>query len=214
MTNHASVPTEGLSQGGPVENTDRHLWPQTSVPGAREESIHVTASGGIGINVGGKVIVMPLPAWHEAAEAYLRVFAYDGGKSVTSGSSAGASEERICRSPLARTPILYTDTVQGKEVHRDDLWAVTTAELNALEDRHSPEPGGEGHVPSDVRAAIEDYNSLLRTFHSVAGRYGRSTTWEGLQARIKEVLDEHHTTWLRVVHPEGLTPTKEEKHGS
>lgn len=38
----------------------------------------------------------------------------------------------VCVSPFATRPILYTDTVRGKEVHRDDLWAVTTEELNAL----------------------------------------------------------------------------------
>lgn len=39
----------------------------------------------------------------------------------------------VCNSPLARRPILYNDSVGGLEAHRDDLWAVTTKELNALE---------------------------------------------------------------------------------
>jgi hypothetical protein len=36
------------------------------MPGAPEESIHVTQDGGIGINVGGLVIVKPLK-WHRLA---------------------------------------------------------------------------------------------------------------------------------------------------
>jgi hypothetical protein len=64
--------------GGPCENTDRHLWPQVSDPGAETESIHVTAQGGIGINVGGYVYVKPLREWHKLAggkEAMLPVAA-------------------------------------------------------------------------------------------------------------------------------------------
>jgi hypothetical protein len=50
-----------------MQNTDRHLWPDVTAPGAPDESIHVTATGGIGINVGGLVIVKPLREWHRLA---------------------------------------------------------------------------------------------------------------------------------------------------
>ncbi len=40
----------------------------------------------------------------------------------------------VCRSPLATRPILYTDTLSGDQVCRDDLWAVTTEELNRMQD--------------------------------------------------------------------------------
>jgi hypothetical protein len=53
--------------GGPCMNTDRHLWPDVSDPLAERESIHVTAQGGIGINVGGYVYVKPLREWHKLA---------------------------------------------------------------------------------------------------------------------------------------------------
>uniref|UniRef100_A0A6M3LRX1 Uncharacterized protein n=1 Tax=viral metagenome TaxID=1070528 RepID=A0A6M3LRX1_9ZZZZ len=36
----------------------------------------------------------------------------------------------ICYSEYATRPILYTDTINGTQVSRDDMWAVTTAELN------------------------------------------------------------------------------------
>lgn len=38
----------------------------------------------------------------------------------------------VCQHPLATRPILYTDTVGGKQTLRDDLWAVSTEELNSL----------------------------------------------------------------------------------
>lgn len=39
----------------------------------------------------------------------------------------------VCISELAMRPILYTDTVNGIQTCRDDMWAVTTEELNKLE---------------------------------------------------------------------------------
>ena len=49
------------------ENTDRHLWPETSPVDAPEEKLFVTSAGGIGINIGGHVIVRPLREWHRLA---------------------------------------------------------------------------------------------------------------------------------------------------
>ena len=52
------------------ENTDRELWregdPESSMS-YYEPSIHVTADGGIGINVGGTVYVKTLREWHSLA---------------------------------------------------------------------------------------------------------------------------------------------------
>jgi hypothetical protein len=47
-------------------NTDRELWRERDA-----DSIHVTARGTIGINVGGEVIEMSLKDWHAAGEEYL-----------------------------------------------------------------------------------------------------------------------------------------------
>ena len=46
----------------PAANTDRELWRETDDYYA--PSIHVTAGGGIGINVGGTVFVKPVREWH------------------------------------------------------------------------------------------------------------------------------------------------------
>lgn len=37
-----------------------------------------------------------------------------------------------CKSCLATRPLLYTDSIKGQQVCRDDMWAVTTEELNKL----------------------------------------------------------------------------------
>jgi hypothetical protein len=50
-------------------NTDREIWrgPDEGCGDYYADSIHVTKQGGIGINVGGRVIVMPLRDWHALA---------------------------------------------------------------------------------------------------------------------------------------------------
>lgn len=42
-------------------------------------------------------------------------------------------KEGVCYSKYATRPILYTDAIGGRQVCRDDMWAVTTEELNSLE---------------------------------------------------------------------------------
>jgi hypothetical protein len=54
------------SNEAPKQNTDVELWREP--PGDYyANSVHVTAGGGLGINVGGTVIVKPLAAWHALA---------------------------------------------------------------------------------------------------------------------------------------------------
>lgn len=55
-------------QTATCENTDREIWrgPDEGNGSYYADSIHVTRSGGIGINVAGHVIVMPLRDWHRA----------------------------------------------------------------------------------------------------------------------------------------------------
>jgi len=47
--------------------------------------------------------------------------------------------------------LLYTDTIQGKQVLRDDMWAITTDELKALEQE------------AVLRARIEEHISYKNT---------------------------------------------------
>jgi hypothetical protein len=55
---------------GPVKNTDRELYREdTGDPAGSyyENSVHVTESGDIGMNVGGLVIVQSIATWHAQA---------------------------------------------------------------------------------------------------------------------------------------------------
>jgi len=63
------------------------------------------------------------------------------------------SDMTKCSSVLATRPILYTDTVGNEQVCRDDLWAVTTDELNALK---SAEPSAR------ERKLVEALQSIAR----------------------------------------------------
>lgn len=53
-------------------NTDREIW-RKDPTSFYSPSIHVTESGGIGINCGGHVIVAPVDKWHAAGEKLLCV---------------------------------------------------------------------------------------------------------------------------------------------
>jgi len=53
-------------------SNDREIWREK--PGDYySDSIHVTESGGIGINCGGHVIVAPVRMWHEAGNKIMAV---------------------------------------------------------------------------------------------------------------------------------------------
>lgn len=52
---------------GPFKNTDRELWREREGD-YYSPSIHVTEHGGIGMEVGGYVIVMPIGRWHALAK--------------------------------------------------------------------------------------------------------------------------------------------------
>lgn len=54
-----------------MRNTDREIWREREGD-FYADSIHVTEGGGIGINCGGSVIVMPLRKWFEAANSLSR----------------------------------------------------------------------------------------------------------------------------------------------
>lgn len=49
-----------------------------------------------------------------------------------------------------------------------------------------------------IAAALNDYNSLLRSCYAVAKRNGADTNWEPLRRQLFAALDKHHGTWLEV----------------
>jgi hypothetical protein len=58
--------TGGGNVDGSAQNTDKELWREIE-DDFYSPSIHVTADGKIGINVGGMVYVKTLRNWHELA---------------------------------------------------------------------------------------------------------------------------------------------------
>ncbi len=72
-------------------NTDRELYrePDKGNGSFYSDSIHVTAGGGIGINVGGTVIVRSLKTWHKLALA-----AQSFGSTLHVGQAASSNGER------------------------------------------------------------------------------------------------------------------------
>lgn len=58
-----------MTQDNACKNTDREIWrgPDEGNGSYYADSIHVTESGSIGLNVGGHVIVRPIREWHRLA---------------------------------------------------------------------------------------------------------------------------------------------------
>lgn len=69
---------------------------------------------------------------------------------MTTDKSTVLMAEGICRNPLATRPILYTDTIKGEQVCRDDLWALTTEELNNLMPKVIPASEGRAEQPGRI----------------------------------------------------------------
>lgn len=55
----------------PCQNTDKEIWRECEGY-YYADSIHVTEDGGIGINCGGHVIVMPVKKWHELGKKHIK----------------------------------------------------------------------------------------------------------------------------------------------
>jgi len=78
------------------------------------------------------------------------------------GFSHCENHGHVCSSPLATRHILYNDTIGGKEVHVDHLWAVTTRELNDAHRAHA-----------DALDALKVARECLRAIY-LAGNYVES----------------------------------------
>lgn len=84
----------------------------------------------------------------------------------------------LCKSELATRPLLYTDSIKGAQVCRDDMWAVTTEELNRQADR--------------IRE-LESELAALRRQQGEPVAWMQDTT-AGLY--VAEQRDQHHTVPL------------------
>ena len=80
-------------------------------------------------------------------------------------SQGGAvSDKKKCRSRFATSPLLYSDTIEGKQSLRDDLWVLSTAVLNQLEDSLLERDQAQSRIEElEARAAARLFeNALLK----------------------------------------------------
>jgi hypothetical protein len=142
----------------PAANTDRELWRET--PGDYySPSIHVTAQGGIGINVGGTVIVRSVRDWHALA-------------TEANGTEVREAIERIRRVQAGeRHRVVYGfEDEEMDDFNYRMLENAHTADLQTLADAYlalaSPPPaGGEG---DDGEALTDDWLRSIK-FERVDG---------------------------------------------
>jgi hypothetical protein len=85
-------------------------------------------------------------------------------------------KEKVCISPLATRPVLYTDTVGGSQTCRDDLWAVTTDELNALE--LAAGAARQGSNTNEESVNLEAFEAVCPEVYTDAER---ELLWKGWQ---------------------------------
>jgi len=86
---------------GGTKNTDRVIWLAANET-SYCDSIHVTESGGIGINCGGSVIVKPLREWHRLAASL------PDGSGQTKSADGGHCNEQSAQG-LSRSPKKISD---------------------------------------------------------------------------------------------------------
>ena len=78
-------------------------------------------------------------------------------------SQGGAvSDKKKCRSRFATSPLLYSDTIEGKQSLRDDLWVLSTAVLNQLEDSLLERDQAQSRIKElEARAAARLFENAL-----------------------------------------------------
>ena len=101
-------------------------------------------------------------------------------------SASGAGDERVMTAPVPARPILYTDTVSGEQCCRDDMWAVTTAELNAIsraKQAAQPQVIERDALKARCEAIAEDEkacrNAYNNQYHKVRAEVGYDA-WRGV----------------------------------
>jgi hypothetical protein len=69
---------------------------------------------------------------------------------------AQLADKTTMRAPVPARPILYTDTIKGNQCCRDDMWAVTTEELNRLAEQKAS-AGGDGWIAWNGQSMPNEY---------------------------------------------------------
>jgi hypothetical protein len=61
-----------------------------------------------------------------------------------------------------------------------------------------------------LKAAVLDYNDILRSLMTVVSRRGEEVNWDALEKRLDGIMARHHETWLEITRAdnivEGETP--------
>jgi hypothetical protein len=106
-----------------VQNTDRELWrgPDEGNGDYYADSIHVTEGGGIGINCGGHVIVMPLRDWFALASVSPHHTPEAG---ILSEALIEKTARALCRVTIDRNLVVEakTKTEEWKKKCEDYCW--------------------------------------------------------------------------------------------
>ena len=120
-------------QTGQGKNTDRELWREREGD-YYADSIHVTQSGGIGINVGGYVFVKPLSEWHALAGGKA---AFQLAASAPQAEDMGVGEDAVAH--VMRAILKKWNGAMAAQGHPQIEWAELAARA-AIAATASPSP--------------------------------------------------------------------------
>lgn len=154
-------PKETTVAEQPAANTDRELYREDTGDGAGsyyENSVHVTADGRIGMNVGGTVIVQPIADWHaQAAAAHL---ARLGAAPAHAEPPQGHDEQALREALRAHHPTMRSETgpfsgcrCGGVKLGQDVIQHVVDQLRSALAHSAAPalvEPGAAARVEQQL----------------------------------------------------------------
>jgi hypothetical protein len=119
-----SDPKQCDKYGGPCQNTDRELFRETEGD-YYAPSLHVTQSGGIGINVGGTVYVKPLREWHKLAGGMVGLSTPSATEPTRPfGCKCGANTPAECQKPEEECDGMWgplTPSSSTVTITKDDL---------------------------------------------------------------------------------------------
>lgn len=108
-----------------------------------------------------------------------------------------SNKEKVCHSKLSTRPLLYTDTIRGEQICRDDMWAVTTDELNEL-NSPSPQPedwAGEFDKVVEEWMFTPDGTSIVPVVKAFISKLAQEKYEEGIATKSNSGRRQYQDGW-------------------
>jgi hypothetical protein len=157
----ANAAASPASPEGPAKNTDRELFREDTgiTAGSHyENSVHVTEAGHIGMNVGGRVVVLPIADWH--------ALAWPAPRSPEGPDEALRERGRLRNTVEHRIREVYRDVTAGEVMERVWRWFETdAAALRTQRDEARERADRLAQGIGNLCATADEYVAEMRTLN-------------------------------------------------